>query len=350
MSREAKRDAQDLRLLLQFVREIAATGVVEQVYAAALTVVHEMFTPDRGFVALAESAAAPSEASPLHPGWLSGLSVPIYAGKKHMGRIMLQYDQPRAFSDQDLAMLELIAVQSGFFIQRIQERKASGEAQRQKDELVAMAAHELRSPLTAVIGGAMLLRAGRDNEHVRAVDIIERNARAQLTLIEELLQVCQLDAGKVELKIANVDVAPVLERVIEDIHPTAGANNTVITTDLKGPIMVRADARRLWQVFWNLIANSIRFCPNGKLHVTAVLDSGKAKICIKDDGVGITRDQLPNIFERFRQAHIPRVKPDGGLGLGLAIVKDLVTLHGGTVTVESDGPGKGACFTILLPL
>jgi signal transduction histidine kinase len=349
MPQEAKRDTHDPRLLLQFIREIAAMDVVEQVYASALTIVQEMFTPDRGFIALTEPGNTP-DSPQLHAGWLSGLSVPIYAGEKHMGRIMLQYDNPRGFSDQDLAMLELIAVQSGVFIQRIHERQAAREARRQKDELVAMAAHELRSPLTAVIGGAMLLRAGRDNENVRALDIIERNARAQVTLIEEMLQVCQLDAGKVELKISNVDVVPVLQRVIEDIQPTADANRTVIRTELQGPIVVRADTRRLWQTFWNLIANSIRFCPNGELHITAGLDAGKAKICVKDDGCGITRDQLPHIFERFRQGHIPRMKSDGGLGLGLAIVKDLVALHGGTITADSDGPGKGACFTVLLPL
>jgi signal transduction histidine kinase len=266
-----------------------------------------------------------------------------------MGEIMLQYDEPHGFSDQDLAILQIIAVQAGFFIERIHERKTAEESQRQRHELVAMAAHELRAPLTAIIGGALLLRAGRDNESVRAVDIIERNARAQITLIEELLQVCQLDAGKVELKIATVDIIPILERVLEDIQPTADANKTAIKKDLHGPIHVRGDARRLWQIFWNLIANSIRFCPNGELTITAKPDSGNATICIQDDGVGITRDQLPHIFERFRQGHIPRMKSDSGLGLGLAIVRDLVTLHGGKIKADSDGPGKGASFTVIFP-
>jgi signal transduction histidine kinase len=262
---------------------------------------------------------------------------------------MLQYDEPRGFSDEDLAMIELIATQAGFFIQHIQERQTANDDQRQKHELVAMAAHELRAPLMAIIGGVHLLRTGRDNENIRALDIIDRNARTQITLIEELLQVSQLDAGKVELKVATVDVVPILGRVIEDIRATADANNTTIKSDMNGPVMVRGDARRLWQIFWNLIANSIRFCPNGLLRISAKLDSGKAKICVQDDGVGITEDQLPHIFERFRQGHIPRIKSDGGLGLGLAIVKDLVTLHNGTITAESDGPTKGACFTVHLP-
>src|SRR5262249_16776442 len=146
--------------------------------------------------------------SVLQPGRLLDPSVPIYAGPNLMGQILLQYDEPRSFSDQELVLLEAIAAQAGFFIQRIQERKAADEAQRQKHELVAMAAHELRGPLTAIIGGTLLLRAGRDTDNVRSLDIIERNARAQITLIEELLQICQLDAGKVELKIATVDVVP----------------------------------------------------------------------------------------------------------------------------------------------
>jgi signal transduction histidine kinase len=339
MAREAKRDNADLCLLLRFINEASRTDVVEQVYAEALNVIQELFTPDREFIALSESKTTAVHGT-IHPGWLLDLSVPIYGGAQLMGHITLQYDEPHGFSEQDLAALEIIAAQTGFFIQRIHER--------QKHEVVAMAAHELRSPLTAIIGGAHLLRAGRDNGSVRALDIIERNARAEATLIEELLQVCQLDAGKVELKIASVDVVPILERVIQDIQATADANKTTIKTELQGPIMLPADARRLWQIFWNLIANSIRFCPNGELRITARLDSGKAKICIEDDGVGITKDQLPHIFARFRQGHIPRMHPDG-LGLGLAIVRDLVALHGGTVTADSDGPGKGACFTVLLP-
>jgi signal transduction histidine kinase len=341
MSRETKRDSSDLRLLLRFIRETSEIGVVEQIYSNALTLVQELFTPDRLFVALSEAGDAEATDPAPHAGWLLDLSIPIYARTRLMGRIMLQYDEPRGFSEQDLALIEVIAAQAGFFIQRIHER--------QKHEIVGMAAHELRGPLTAIIGGALLLRAGRDSDRVRAVDIIERNARAQVTLIEELLQVCQLDAGKVELKIATVDLVPVLERVIEDIHPTADSNNTKIKTEIHGPIMLRADARRLWQIFWNLIANSIRFCPNGELQITANFGAGKVTVCIQDDGIGITKDQLPHIFERFRQGHIPRMKSDSGLGLGLAIVKDLVTLHAGTVTAESDGPGKGACFTVTLP-
>ena len=348
MAREAKRDNGDVHLLLRLIREIGTAESVEQIYASALTLVEDAFAPNHAFVALAESGVGDTNEPQLRPGWLLDPSVPIYSGEKLMGRIMLQYDEPRGFFEHDLAMLEIIAVQAGYFIRHIQERQAANDEHRRKNELIAMAAHELRSPLTAIIGGIHLLRAGRDNENIHPVDIIERNAQAQITLLEELLQVCQLDAGKVELKIATVDVIRILERVIEDIQGTADSNNTRIKTELHGPIMLPGDARRLWQIFWNLIANSIRFCPNGELQITAGLDSGKVKICIQDDGVGIRKDQLPHIFERFRQGHVPRMKADG-LGLGLAIVNDLVALHNGTITAESDGPGTGACLTVLLP-
>src|SRR2546430_16409512 len=158
MSRGAKPDNAEVRLLLRFIQNTSGTDVIEQIYANALTLVQELFRPDREFVALSESITSDTHTSTLHPGWLLDVSVPIYAGEKLMGRIMLQYDEPHGFSEQDLAMLEIIGTQAGFFIQRIQERKAAEETQRQKHELIAMAAHELRSPLTAIIGGALLMR------------------------------------------------------------------------------------------------------------------------------------------------------------------------------------------------
>ncbi|HYR44655.1 MAG TPA: HAMP domain-containing sensor histidine kinase, partial [Terriglobia bacterium] len=265
-------------------------------------------------------------------------------------KLILQCEEIRSFSDHDAALIEIIAAQAGFAIERIQQEHATQKEQRQRDELIAMAAHELRSPLTAIVGATFIMRAGRVQDRGRALDIIERNARAQVNLIEELLSACQLDLGRVELQMSQLDLALVLEKVIEEIQPTAAANNTALHFELQRPLMVRGDAQRLWQIFSNLLTNSVRFAsPNGEVRITSDGGSAMTKVCIRDNGIGISEDQLPFIFERFRQAHPPLTKPYVGLGLGLAIVKDLVTMHGGTIVAESDGPAKGACFTVSFP-
>jgi len=147
-----------------------------------------------------------------------------------------------------------------------------------------------------------------------------------------------------------LDLVEVIEKVVDEFQPTAALSRTLVHADLERPLMVRGDAQRLWQIFSNLLTNSVRFAsPNGEVQITSDGGSAGTKICIRDNGIGIGHDQLPYIFERFRQAHVAQLKPPVGLGLGLAIVKDLVTMHGGTIVAESDGPAKGACFTVSFP-
>jgi signal transduction histidine kinase len=319
-------------------------GTVDQVYSTALGSIAEIFGPDRSFVALVESENAAPLAHPLKAGWLSDVVVTIHAGGAIVGKFVIQYDAPHAFSDADLALVEVMAALTGFAIERTQ---ALG-SKKKKDELIAMAAHELRSPLTAIMGAAFLLRSGRDEG--RALEMIDRNVRAEVTLIEELLQVCQLDARRVDLHISTLDLASVLENVIEEVQPIAAATNTLLLSEFERPLTMDGDSRRLWQIFWNLLTNSVRFAsPNGKVAVSAAAESSALTVCIRDNGIGISEDQLPHIFEPFRQAHIPVTHAYSGLGLGLAIVKDLVSMHGGTVAAKSDGPGKGSCFTISFP-
>ena len=350
MSKGPKRELVDLRLILRLIRELSDAESIEQVYGMALHAVQEIFTPDRAFVALSEAGGSTSDPQSIHPGWASDLGVPIYAAEELLGKFILQFDEVRSFSDQDAAVMEMVAALAGFAIERIWQEHGAQRQQRQKGELIAMAAHELRSPLTAIVGATFLLRAGRSVERVRALEIIERNAQAQVALIEELLAVCQLDLGRVELQMSPLDLAVVLEKVIEEIQPTAAANNTSLQFQLQRPLMVRGDAQRLWQIFSNLLTNSVRFAsPNGEVQITSDGGSAGTKICIRDNGIGIGHDQLPYIFERFRQAHVAQLKPPVGLGLGLAIVKDLVTMHGGTIVAQSDGPAKGACFTVSFP-
>src|SRR5437773_12357155 len=155
----------------------------------------------------------------------------------------------------------------------------------------------------------------------------------------------------------TLDLVAVIEKVVDEIQPTAALSRTLVQVDLERPLMVRGDARRLWQICWNLLTNCIQFAsPNGEVQIQAYEvqiqaynGASTVKLCVRDNGIGISQDQLPHIFERFRQGHTPQLKSYSGLGLGLAIVKDLVILHGGTIVAESAGPGKGACFTVTLP-
>jgi signal transduction histidine kinase len=343
MSKGAIRKITDLRLLQRFFRELSDVQMVEQVYSAALNAVQEAFTPDRAFFVLSGSVSPVPDGHLLEPGWHSDLAVPVYAGQELMGRLMLQYDQAHPFSEPDVALMQIIAAQTGLAIEHIQVR-------RQKIELVAMAAHELRTPLTAILGATYLLRAGRDDERFRSLEVIERNARAQVTLIDELINVCQSDAGRLELQMTTLDLASVLQRVIEEIRPVAAAVNTTLHIDLHRPLMVRGDPQRLWQIFSNLLTNSVRFAsPNGEVRVTTEEGSAVTSIRIRDNGIGIIEEQLPHVFERFHQAHAHQFRSYGGWGLGLALVKELLAMHGGTITAESGGAGKGACFTVTLP-
>jgi signal transduction histidine kinase len=349
MSKGPKREATDLRLLLGFMRDVATAQSVDQVYGTALNTVQEVFRPARAFVGLSEPGSA-ADVQRIHPGWVSEVAVPIYADRELLGKFVLQFDEVRSFSEHDATLLEIIVAHAGAAIERIQHDQRARQERRQKDELIAMAAHELRSPLTAIVGAAYLLRSGRSDEQARALAIIERNAQSQVRLVEELLGVCQLDLGRVELEMSALDLAPVLDKVIEEIQPTAAANNTAVYFELERPLMVRGDPQRLWQVFSNLLANSVRFAsPNGEVRITSDTASSMRRVQIRDNGIGISPDQLPYIFERFRQARPLQAKHRVGLGLGLSIVKDLVTMHGGTIVAESDGPARGACFTVSFP-
>ncbi len=346
-----KRQVSHLRLILESTPKLSNADSIERVYGIALDEVQAIFKPNRLFVALSESKnLVPNAHVAQRGGWLHDLIIPIYAGGNLIGKIMLQFEKARTFSDDEITLVELIAAQAGFAIARIDERKSASEARRRKDELVAMAVHELRSPLTAIVGAAFILRKEREDQRIRALEVIERNAQAQVNLIEDLLHVCQLDAGQLKLQVRKLDLAPILEKVIEEIRPLATSHNTVLNADLKQALTVRGDEQRLWQVFWNLLANSVRFAsPNGEVRITTEYGSAVIKICIRDNGIGIGEKELPYIFEPFRQGDGQDVKPHAGIGLGLAIVKDLVALHKGTISAESDGPGKGACFIVTLP-
>jgi signal transduction histidine kinase/CheY-like chemotaxis protein len=227
-------------------------------------------------------------------------------------------------------------------------------ADRAKDEFLAVISHELRGPLNAILGWSRMLRAGGLDPatSAHALETIERNSTAQTALINDLLDVSRIVAGKLRLDVQAVDLVPIIESVLDAVRVTADAKNIRIQAALDPSVgSVSGDPGRLRQIFSNLLSNSVKFTPRGGgVTVHLAREDSQAKITVSDTGQGISADFLPHIFQRFRQADSTMTRSHGGLGLGLAIVRHLVELHGGTVRVDSRGEGYGATFTVTLPL
>lgn len=232
--------------------------------------------------------------------------------------------------------------------------KQAEDANRMKDEFLATLSHELRTPLTSILGWARMLSNRQLDEAntARALETIERNAKAQSQLIEDILDVSRVITGKLRLEVQSIDLAAVIESSIDAVLPAAEAKGIRLQRVLdSGASMVSGDPARLQQVIWNLLSNAIKFTPrDGRVQVKLERINSHVEIIVRDDGQGISPDVLPFIFERFRQADSTMTRAHGGLGLGLAIVRHLVEMHGGTVEVESAGEGLGATFTVKLPL
>jgi PAS domain S-box-containing protein len=239
----------------------------------------------------------------------------------------------------------------------VQEQKARAEAEnlnRLKDEFLSTVSHELRTPLNAILGWSQILRTNRVDEATmnRALETIERNARSQAQLIDDLLDISRIITGKIRLNVQTVELLSVIEAAIDTVRPAADAKNIRLQSVLDpaaGPVL--GDSERLQQIVWNLLSNAIKFTPKrGRVQVCLQRINSHVEIVVTDTGQGISAEFLPYVFERFRQADSSITRSFGGLGLGLAIVRQLVELHGGTVHAESPGEGQGATFTVKLPL
>ncbi|HEX8424124.1 MAG TPA: ATP-binding protein, partial [Pyrinomonadaceae bacterium] len=241
---------------------------------------------------------------------------------------------------------------------RAQEERAlllaeAEAANRTKDEFLATMSHELRTPMTAILGWAQLLRSNtlKESDFAHALEIVERNARAQTKLIDDLLDISRIITGKLRLDVRVVDLAAVIEAVVDSLRPTAEVRSIRLQPLIDpqaGP--VSGDTDRLQQVVWNLVSNAIKFTPKGgRVQVMLARVNSQVEITVSDTGKGISAEFLPHVFDRFRQADGSTTRMQGGLGLGLSIVRQLVELHGGTVNVESDGEGQGATFIVQLP-
>lgn len=236
------------------------------------------------------------------------------------------------------------------------ERDARIQAQavdRAKDEFLANLSHELRTPLDAILGWVTILRTASIGEEKRthAIEVIERNARLQARLIEDLLDVSRIVTGKVELDLRPLAIAPIVSTVLETLRPTAEAKGVELRplTSLETG-RISGDTARVHEIAWNLLSNAIKFTPSGG-HVSVKLtqDGDVVKLSVRDTGIGISPEFIPHVFERFRQADSSLTRAHGGVGLGLAIVRHLVELHRGSIDVQSDGQGRGALFTVRFP-
>ena len=237
------------------------------------------------------------------------------------------------------------------------ERTARAEAERasrMKDEFLATLSHELRTPLTPIVGWMDILERSDGGEDLmrKGVEVIGRNARVLSHIIDDLLDMSRIISGKVRLDVQPVTLSDVVEAAMATVRPSADARGLRLQAVIDPNAgTVRGDAARLQQVVWNLLSNAIRFTPKGgRVQVGLARVNSHTEIVVSDTGQGIAPDFLPHVFERFRQADSSITRQHGGLGLGLAIVRQLVELHGGSVRAESPGEGKGATFTVILPL
>ena len=232
-------------------------------------------------------------------------------------------------------------------------RREAERANRLKDEFLATISHELRNPLNAILGWAHMMRLGKLNDAnmERAVETIYRNAKSQSQLVADLLDVSRIISGKLRLDMRTVDLISIVNAAIDSIRPAADAKGILLQTMLDptaGPIS--GDADRLQQVVWNLLTNAVKFTPKGgRIQVKVQRIDSHVEIVVSDSGVGISKEFLPYVFDRFRQADASTTRIHGGLGLGFSIVRQLVDLHGGSVSADSEGEDKGAIFTITLP-
>lgn len=233
-------------------------------------------------------------------------------------------------------------------------REVAEQATRAKDEFLAIVSHELRSPLNAILGWNRLLRSqrGDDPEITKVAETVERSGKAQLQLIEDLLDTARIITGKMKLEFQPVEPVAIISAALDTVRPAAQSKGVLITTNLDPKAgQITGDPDRLQQVVWNLVSNAIKFTPRGgRVRVELRRGGVGVQIVVDDTGQGINPNLLPFIFDRFKQGDTEASRRFGGLGLGLALVKHLVELHGGSVSVESPGANQGATFIVNLPV
>jgi PAS domain S-box-containing protein len=298
---------------------------------------------------------------------VSAMVVPLRSRGRTFGAMTFIYaESGRRYTHDDLAFGEDFARRAAMAIENAVALKEAEEARgkerwlrsdaelanRSKDDFLASVSHELRTPLNAILGWTVTLRGRKPPEDIeRALVIIERNARTQAKLIDDVLDVSRIISGKLALNLGPTNVAEAVAAAIETVTPAAEAKQIAVNSDVADDsLTITADADRMQQIVSNLLSNAVKFTPkDGQVSVRVYREGSDVRICVSDTGEGIRREVLPVIFEPFRQADASTTRRHGGLGLGLAIVKQLVSAHGGSVRAKSDGQGQGATFVVQLP-
>ncbi|HET8645529.1 MAG TPA: HAMP domain-containing sensor histidine kinase, partial [Vicinamibacteria bacterium] len=288
-------------------------------------------------------------------GLRSALVVPLASRGRPIGVLWLAgTDGRHSFGPHEMAIARELAERAGAALDNARLYREAQQANRVKDEFLATLSHELRTPLNAIVGWTHLLRTGGLDSPTtqRALATIERNARLQSQLIADILDVSRIVSGKLRIESEPVDLSGVVAAALDAVRPSAEAKGVRLAADLPpAGIAVLGDAGRLQQVAQNLLQNAVKFTDRGGEVHAALRPSGRAlELVVRDTGAGIAADFLPHVFERFRQGDSSTTRPHGGLGLGLAITRHLVEVHGGSVEAASDGAGRGATFTVRLPL
>lgn len=295
-------------------------------------------------------------------GTRSSMTVPLRVQNTMFGAITFassithkQYNQNDLLLAEELARRAGVAIDNARLYELSQRERARVEAAtRAKDDFVAMVSHELRTPLNAIVGWTRLLRSGTLPEDKRdhALEVIERNGRAQTQLVSDLLDISRVSTGRIRIQPAQVDLANIVEIAVEDARVALEARRVNVVADLdRSGSILRADGDRLQQVVWNLLTNSIKFTPKGgTIQISLRRVESDLVLTVHDDGVGIPMEVIPHVFEAFWQSDTSLARSHGGLGIGLSIAQHLVQLHGGSITAHSDGRGKGATFTVRLPV
>ena len=307
---------------------------------------------------------------------VSYLAVPVVSRSGEvLGGLFFGHTEPDFFSERDETLVVSLASQAAIAMdnaqlyeaaQRAREEaekvaatnerlyRQAEESSRLKEEFLAMISHELRTPLSAILGWARMLRLGQlsEEDEAKALDTIERNARAQAQLVDDLLDVSRIITGKLRMDVRPADPHSFIDAAVEAVRPAAEAKGVKVQKIIDtSAVSVPGDPVRLQQVVWNLLSNAIKFTPRGgHVQIRSERVNSHLEIVVSDTGQGIAPDFLPHVFDRFRQADQKTSRQHGGMGLGLSIVRHLVELHGGTVSATSEGEGHGATFSVMLPI